>query len=68
MSDRCRHKGIPAEPFATQGMYGVVSRIAPAGRGTPAMAYCVWGEDSDVFGTWERLADITVIRERKSRV
>lgn len=65
--DRCKHRGKPAEPFAAQGMYGVVNRIAPAGRGTPAMAYCTWGEDADAFGTWERLSDITVIRERKSR-
>ena len=63
--DRCRHKGTPAEPFAAQGMYGVVNRIAPAGKGIPAMAHCTWGEDADAFSTWEALADITILKAAK---
>lgn len=63
--ERVKHKGTPAEPYATPGMYGVVTRtdndrprITPAYRGSPALAHIAWGEGSDTFHTWERIADL----------
>lgn len=59
-----RHKGTPAEPFATPHSYGVVTRMTPSKKGIPAMAHVAWG-DEDVYYTWERLSDLTILKERK---
>lgn len=72
-NDKIRHKGTPAEPFATPGAYGRITRtrddgplrITPAYRSIPAMAHCEWGEGADAYNTWERLADIQFVGKKK---
>jgi hypothetical protein len=62
VNDKVRHRGTPAEPFATPGMYGRIVRsredgplrVTPAARGIPAQAYVDWGD----FCTWEKLSDL----------
>lgn len=63
MNERVRHRGTPAEPYATPGAYGMVTRtdhdrprITPAYRNIPAMAFVSW-QDGE-YATWERLADL----------
>lgn len=66
MNDRVRHVSKPAEPYAPVGAYGRITRtrdegplrITPARRDIPAMAHVQWGEGTDSFCTWERLADL----------
>lgn len=69
---RVRHKTKPAEPFAAEGAYGVIARtpeghlrVTPRRNGVPSMAYVLWGEGDEAFSTWERLNDLTLIKERK---
>lgn len=73
MNDKVKHKATPAEPFATPGMYGRITRtsedgrlrITPAYRGNPAMAFCEWGEGDESFTTWERLQDLQPVGKKK---
>lgn len=71
-SERVRHRGTPAEPYATPNMVGTICRsdsglrIAPAARGIPACAYVQWG-DENPFYTWERLADLQPLGKRKEK-
>lgn len=66
---KVKHRNKPAEPFATVGAHGVVTRtfedgplrITPAHRQIPAMAHVQWDSPNDATGpyfTWERLADL----------
>lgn len=75
-SDRVKHRGTPAEPFAQPGAYGRVTRtdpsdeksrlrITPADRGIPAMAHVMWGEGEGEFPTWERLKDLQFLKKGK---
>lgn len=65
MNDKVRHRFTPAEPFATPGAQGRITRtrddgplrVTPAYRGAPAMAYVQWTADEPYY-TWERLADL----------
>ena len=57
---RCRHRSVPGEPFARPGLFGLIMRVAPAGRGIPALAFVEW----DGFSTWERLSDLKGIGDR----
>lgn len=69
-SDRVKHRGKPAEPFAQAGAQGRITRtaedgrlrITPAYRGSPAMAHCEWEHEvHGTFHTWERLQDLQVL-------
>lgn len=71
-TQKVRHRGTAAEPWATEHAYGVIARtpeghlrVTPRRRGVPSMAYVSWGEGLDAFSTWERLSDLTIIKERK---
>lgn len=69
VTEKVRHRGQPAEPFATPGAFGRITRtydegpfrVTPAARGIPAQAYVDW----DGYQTWENLNDLIFIPERK---
>ena len=66
-SDRVKHRGKPAEPFAQAGAQGRITRtaedgrlrITPGRRGLPGMAFVEWEHEvHGTFHTWERVADL----------
>lgn len=56
---KVRHRGKPGEPFAQFGQHGVVSRVTPASKNIPAMAYVLWADEKHgEYATWERQSDL----------
>lgn len=69
---KVKHRSKPAEPWGEVGAYGQITetldgkpRITPAYRQIPAAAHVAWGEGDQVWHTWERLADLQIIKASK---
>lgn len=61
---KCRHKSKPAEPFAKEREFGLISRITPGSGGIPAQAHVVWDGE---YATWEKLSDLDLYLQPRER-